>query len=63
MLLGACRAIPALGAGAAYALASGTPGQAPAMGLGFAAFSALFWKVRPLQYYHDTVASVLCWQL
>lgn len=54
--MNACSALPALGAGAAYALASGTPGQAPAMGLGFAAFSALFWKVCPRSLIHlDTV--------
>lgn len=41
-----CRVIPALGAGAAYGVAQGTPAQAPVMAIGFAGFSALFYKVR-----------------
>lgn len=40
-----CRVIPALGAGAAYGVAQGTPAQAPVMAIGFAGFSALFYKV------------------
>lgn len=36
---------PALGAGAAFALASGQPEQAPAMAMGFAVFSGIFYKV------------------
>lgn len=40
-----CRVIPALGAGAAYGVAQGTPAQAPIMAVGFAGFSALFYKV------------------
>lgn len=40
-----CRVIPALGAGAAYGVAQGTPAQAPLMAVGFAGFSALFYKV------------------
>ena len=64
-----CRVIPALGAGAAYGVAQGTPAQAPIMAVGFAGFSALFYKVDnssfmlPLIFswsYHATCALECC---